>query len=124
MNNQEFFTSTMNQSLGRYREKVVTMIGLPEDEKQRMVLAYSPVESSVYGFLGNGGIEAMADALLTIPATSWEQFYLGYVDWLRSLSECRIPTGKLEENARGAMLLALKYHIDDLQGLKARAASV
>lgn len=122
MSDLEFFTSEMNASLERCRARIRAITGLPEGENVRMQQSFAPIETCVYGVLGNGPIQAMADALLSMEMTSWESFYRGYVDWQRSLPECRIPPDMFEENARGAMLMSLRNRIQDLGHRSAKAA--
>lgn len=71
-------------------------------------------EDCKLGFFGSAMIEAMGEALYTMPMGQWERFYQGHVLWSKSLPGCTYK-GREEENARGAMLMALRYRCEDLQ---------
>jgi len=118
MTDKEFFTSEMNKALENCRNRVINMGGDAHD-----VGIFVPIETAIYGSLGTGSLYAMADALLSMPMTSWEAFYRGYSDWARDLPERKLPLETVEENARGAMLMALKNRIDDLQWQVTQAAA-
>ena len=64
------------------------------------------------GTLGTLLIYAMGQALVSMKMSDWESFYFGYVEWAKSLPKCGYK-GREEENARGAMLMAMKALYDE-----------
>lgn len=72
------------------------------------------VNDCTLGHFGTAMMSAMAHALLTMPRSYWERFYWGYVQWSKSLPACPYK-GREEENARGAMLMALADYVTALQ---------
>ena len=113
----EVFKASMEQAVAAMLDRIAAHAGQhPEHREEilRMGASLVPVDQCEYAFFGSAMMEAMADALLAMPMTLWERFYRGYVVWSLSMPK-RTYKGQEEENARGAMLMALKYRCEALQ---------
>lgn len=123
MTAKEFFEQEMERGCAIFRVELSHVIGKlgssenDRDARKYHLRSYSecrwPLPESDVGAMGTLLLTAMGRALLSMKPANWEFFYAGYVQWARDLPRCGYA-GHEEENARGAMMLALKYRVDEL----------
>lgn len=114
----EFFRQEMERGIELQRQEMLAQreiaIGEVRPYIDRWIQELDLAKASELGFMGTMLIEALATVLLTMPMTDWERFYHGHADWSRQVEKCPYK-GREEENARGTMLMALKYRCENLQ---------
>lgn len=115
---KEFFIITMQEAIRSRRAECLRLAeGHPDAIYiRRMADSYQDITSENYPYavIGTAGMDALGHALLTMTTALWERFYQGYVEWAKDTEKCMFK-GREEENARGAMLLALKGKIEYLE---------
>lgn len=89
-----------------------------ECQVKEMAESFRPL-SSEYGQVGP--LYAVGHALLTMEMSSWEPFYLGMVEWKKAQPKYPCPE-RVEEDARGVMLMALKEQAETYKRLYEKEA--